>query len=226
MFVFEHYRVIDISQPISSRTACYPGDAPFDRHVITTFKDSGIVNLTAFSMSPHVGTHVDAPIHCYGDLNEGRDTAGSMPLERFVGSAVVIDLSPCTGAIGSEQVCAGLERITATPARVLFKTKQKSDHEHFDEEYAFLSVEAARMLADRRIVLTGIDTPSVDRFHSKSLEVHHALIDAGIFWLENLDLTQATEGNYFLIALPLKLNELEASPVRAVLLKEEENEGR
>ncbi len=75
-----------------------------------------------------------------------------------------------------------------------------------------------RHLSALGVGLVGIDTPSVDHVRSKGLSAHHALLDAGMSWLENLDLTQVEAGEYFLIALPLKLTELEASPVRAVLL--------
>jgi Predicted metal-dependent hydrolase len=65
----------------------------------------------------------------------------------------------------------------------------------------------------------GLDTPSVDHVKAKNLSAHNILDKGGLVWLENLDLTRVTEGLYQLIALPLKFMELEASPVRAVLLK-------
>ena len=70
----------------------------------------------------------------------------------------------------------------------------------------------------------GLDTPSVDAVDSKTLETHHQLLAQGMAWLENLDLThvplsQGLSSEFFLVALPLKLMELEASPVRAVLLR-------
>ena len=60
--MYDRYRIIDISQPISSRAACFPGDTPFSRQVTVSYQDS-VVNLTAITMSPHVGTHADAPVH-------------------------------------------------------------------------------------------------------------------------------------------------------------------
>ena len=68
-------------------------------------------------------------------------------------------------------------------------------------------------------VLVGLDTPSVDHIRSKELATHNVLDRHGLVWLENLDLRAVEEGEYFLVALPLKFMDLEASPVRAVLLK-------
>jgi arylformamidase len=73
-------------------------------------------------------------------------------------------------------------------------------------------------MAMRGVRMIGIDTPSVDHIESKNLETHHQLLERDMLWLENLDLTQVSEGEYFLVALPLKFMELEASPVRAILL--------
>lgn len=217
--MLDKYQIIDISQPVTSRTACFPGDVPFSKQLTLTYKDSRVVNLTALTMSPHVGTHADAPIHCYGDLSEGRDTAGNMPLEPFVGPAFVLDISPTVDGIHPVRVERKLEQLKEFPKRVLFKTTQKIQLEIFEDAYAHFTVELVQYLAARNVSLIGIDTPSVDHVKSKWLEAHHALMEAKMFWLENLDLTQVEEGEYFLTALPLKLMELEASPVRAVLLK-------
>jgi arylformamidase len=212
------FKIIDISQPVTSRTACFPGDVPFSKRVTVTYKESKVVNLTALTMSPHVGTHADAPIHCYGDLGEGRDTAGDMPLQPFIGPAVVVDLSPITTGISPEHFRETIEKLSDFPHRVLFKTAKLIRYEVFEEHYAFCTVEAVKYLADRGVGLIGIDTPSVDNVGSKALDAHAALIEAKMCWLENLDLTNVETGEYFLVAPPLKFMELEASPVRAILI--------
>ncbi|HEY9868563.1 MAG TPA: cyclase family protein [Candidatus Obscuribacterales bacterium] len=213
------YRIIDISQPVSSRTACFPGDTPFSRQVTVSFAESKVINLTAITMSPHVGTHADAPVHVQGDMAEGSGMAASLPLENFIGPAVVFDVSPLNDAIGIEHVAGKLKTLDRLPARVLFKTCREIRYEVFEDRYAYFSVELVQALADRGVTLMGIDTPSVDDVNSKTLDAHHALIARGLCWLENLDLTRVEEGEYVLVAPPLKLAEVEASPVRAVLLE-------
>ena len=90
--------------------------------------------------------------------------------------------------------------------------------EPFRKDYASFTPELIDRLADLGVALVGIDTPSVDQVNSQDLPVHHKLRERGLYWLENLDLTHVHEGTYCLVAQPLKFVELEASPVRAVLL--------
>ncbi|MBX9669116.1 MAG: cyclase family protein [Candidatus Obscuribacterales bacterium] len=214
---FQYTKIIDISQPVASSSACFPGDTPFSRTVTLTYRDSGIVNLTALTMSPHVGTHADSPIHIKGDMTDPEGMAADLPLDAFVGPVRVIDLAPFTGPISSQQLLDQLAGHTAPP-RVLFKTCNQIRYHIFEEDYSYLSVELVEILAKMGVRLTGLDTPSVDHVHSKTLDTHNKLDQFKMVWLENLDLTGVTGGDYFLIALPIKFTELEASPVRAVLL--------
>lgn len=212
-----NYRIIDISQPVTSKTACFPGDVPFSKQMTLTYADCGVINLTAMTLSPHVGTHADAPSHIHGDIETSTANAGAMPLEPYVGACLVIDTAPWKEAL-PVQLLESVVRAAGTIApRVLFKTQQQINYDKFEDEYAYFSVELIKKASEYGIELLGIDTPSVDHVRSKTLEAHHALQDAGMSWLENLDLTQAQKGNFFLVALPLKFMELEATPVRAVL---------
>lgn len=210
------YRLIDISQPVSAATACFPGDVPFSREVTVSFRESQVINLTAFRMSPHVGTHADAPAHIGGDLESGEGMAAALPLAPFLGPCSVVDIAPHASAIEVEHLRGKLGR--PLPARVLFRTRASCQPESFFSDYAYISAALAGFLGGNGVKLVGIDTPSVDHTGSKSLEAHRAMLGAGMCWLENLDLSAVTGGDYILIALPLKFSELEASPVRAVLL--------
>ena len=78
-------------------------------------------------------------------------------------------------------------------------------------------------MAAAGVHLIGIDTPSIDPESDENLSSHVLAIDSGILILENLDLTEVRSGLYRLIALPLKIKGLEASPVRAVLIDDKEN---
>lgn len=213
--------IIDISQPVDSKSACFPGDIPFSKDVTLTYKDSGIVNLTAFTMSPHVGTHADSPVHIKGALSDEDGFAGDLPLEPFIGDVFVIDLVPHTGAIEPDSIREKLEGLCAFPSRILFKTRHQIRYDVFFDDYSYISCKLARYLSEKSVRLIGLDTPSVDHTESKDLPSHNLLLEGGLVWLENLDLTNAKEGSYTLVALPVKFNELEASPVRAVLLSSE-----
>jgi arylformamidase len=236
---FGAFNIIDISQPIGERTACFPGDTPFSRRVTVSYEQSQMMNLSALTMSPHVGTHADAPVHVRGTMSgaEGsslrgktadtRDYAyiecddeaiGTVALDPFIGPVSVIDLSPHRGAIELDHITDILAARAQPPHRVIFKTIHRIRYHVFEHSYAHFTVELVDRLADIGVKLIGIDAPSVDHIESKSLDVHHRLLARNMSWLENLDLTNAHARDYFLIALPLKFMQLEASPVRAVLL--------
>lgn len=216
--ISNYSRIIDISLPVDSKSACFPGDTPFSRNVTLTYKDSGIVNLTSLTMSPHVGTHADSPVHIKGDMDENTGMASHLPLDAFVGPVRVIDLAPLDEGITAEQFLNKIKGIDKLPPRILFKTCHQIRYQVWEEKYSYFTVELVEALHSNGVVLAGIDTPSIDHIDSKTLAAHHKLDEFGLVWLENLDLTKVEEGNYFLIALPIKFVELEASPVRAVLL--------
>jgi len=223
-------RVIDISLPIGTSTACFPGDTPFSKEITLSYEESKVINLTAFKMSPHVGTHADAPVHIKGRLGQSQSdtksdngddtTAGAMPLTPFLGRTYVMDLSPMTGPIGGTAILEQLSDLAQEEGikRVLFKTRNAVRHDLFEDDYSYIGEDTAERLGQLGFILTGLDTPSVDHTQSKELSTHHILDRFNLCWLENLDLTLVDEGEYELIALPLKFMELEASPVRAVLL--------
>lgn len=218
-FDFENFELIDISQPVEEKTACFPGDVPFKRNVTVTYADSNVINLTSFTMSPHVGTHADSPIHIYGEMSSGIDMASSLPLDAFMGPAQVVDLADCFEPISSKHLYEKVDKNAELAPRLLFKTRHQIRYDVFEKDYASFTPELVEELQRRNVKLLGIDTPSVDHTESKGLETHHAMHKHKMTWLENLDLTGAAAGNYILVALPLKMTELEASPVRAVLLR-------
>lgn len=214
-----YQKIIDISQPVTQKTACFPGDVPFSKQVTLSYAQSNVINLTALTMSPHVGSHADAPVHIKGDLGDPHCGVGDMPLAPFIGPCTVIDIAQTREPISRALVGKKLEAAIKQAPRVLFKTLHKIDYDTFEEEYAYIADDCATILGELGFCLVGLDTPSVDHVKAKNLTTHHILDKGGLVWLENLDLTQVEEGLYQLIALPLKFMELEASPLRAVLLK-------
>jgi len=131
----------------------------------------------------------------------------------------VIDLAPTSAGIAASTVVDQLKAAAAEGLqRVLFRTAQAINFEVFEDNYSFIETDCAELLGELGFVLVGLDTPSVDHIRSKDLATHHALDKHKLVWLENLDLTAVAAGEYFLVALPLKFMNLEATPVRAVLL--------
>jgi len=201
-------QIIDISQTLKRGMPVWPGDTEFQPLWVARMENGDSYNLGGVTMSLHTGTHSDAPLHFLRDGTSITD----MDLSVYIGPAQVIDL------IGAKSVEA--EHLLAVAIgfleRVLFKT-HLSPVERFGPDFAYISPEAARILADSGIKLVGIDTPSVDSSHSKTMETHKILATSGVAILENLNLANVSPGQYELIALPLKLADMEGSPVRAVL---------
>ncbi len=202
----------DLSPTIRADTAVWPGDTPFSCRWSATLAGGDPVNLSALTSTPHVGSHADAPFH-----TEPRgESIADLGLEPFLGPCRVVRVPP-TALIEPRH----LEGIDLGPpggtGRLLLRTDSVRDRAVFSERFAALSPELARKLADAGLLLVGIDTPSVDPFASEALEAHHALLGRGVAILEGLVLDGVAEGIYELIALPLKLAGLDASPVRAVL---------
>ena len=103
------------------------------------------------------------------------------------------------------------------PQRVLVRTYDHMPVDRWDGQLAAYAPGTIERLADLGVLLVGIDTASIDPADSKTLDSHQVIRRRGLRVLENLVLDAVPEGDYELIALPLKLTTADASPVRAVL---------
>lgn len=167
------------------------------------------MNVSAITLSPHLGSHADAPLH-YG---KGAAAIGAVDLDPFLGRCRVIHAIGEGGLITR----AHLEQAAADlPPRVLVRTCDKAPTEWTDSFRAF-APETIAWLASLGVKLVGLDTASVDPATSKTLDSHMQLLAHDMRVLENLVLDDVPAGDYELIALPLKLTTACASPVRAVL---------
>jgi arylformamidase len=205
-------RLRDISAVVRPGTPEWPGDTPYSCRWTWKMAAGASVNVSALEMSPHVGTHADAPLH----VGDGEPASDSLTLDAFVGPAVVIGLEGASGPVEVEALSARLPRRVE---RLLLRTGRTIAAGAFPEAWPALTPACVRWLAARGLRLLGVDAPSVDERESKTLETHHALFDAGASILENLDLRGVGDGSYELIALPLRLEGLDAAPVRAVLVE-------
>jgi arylformamidase len=202
-------RVFDISWPIRSGMAVWPGDAPCTLAWTARRGQDSAANVAALGFSAHAGTHADGPLHV---IDDGAPI-GEVPLDAYLGPARVVDVAT-SDRIDEAAVAAA---IVGRPRRVLFRTGCWTSAGRFPEAFPAIVPAAARRLVDAGVRLVGTDAPSVDPPDSAELETHRVLAAAGCAILENLLLRDVAEGEYELIALPLRLMEADASPVRAVL---------
>jgi len=196
-------KIIDITRPLSGATVSYPGDMPpqFSQ------RDAGLYLISDLSMNSHSGTHIDAPVHY---LKKG-DTIDTVPLDHLIGPCRVIDV---TGA-GSAITAAALEGRLGTAKRILLKTAFSRETQ-FKDDYPHLTGDAADLLTKNGVLCVGIDSFSIEAFVCDG-SVHRTLLGAGCLIVELLDLSGAGEGEYEMIALPLRLSGLDGAPARVVL---------
>jgi arylformamidase len=201
--------IYDITLPGHSSLACWPGDTPYDFRLNLQIRDGANINLGSMEMSVHVGSHADAPFH----FDENGATIEALSLDPYIGPAIVIDVR------GRDTIRAtDLAILQTNPVpRVLLKTDGWQDHSRFPESIPVMEPGVPTFLKAQGVILLGLDVPSVDALDSKDLPLHHELGACGIQILESLALAEVPEGEYELIALPLKLVGADGSPVRAIL---------
>lgn len=201
----------DISPPVHAGSPVFPGDTAYSQQWCATIGPGCPVNVSAITLSPHVGAHADAPLHYDA---EGA-TIGDVSLEAFLGPCRVIHAIGRGPLIEWEHIAHAVN--TTLPQRVLVRTYETMPVDRWDGALAAYAPATIARLADLGVLLVGIDTASIDPADSKTLDSHQVIRQRGLRVLENLVLDGVPEGDYELIALPLKLTTADASPVRAVL---------
>lgn len=174
----------------------FPGDPPPQVTTLQSMAAGDAFTVHAFSGCLHNGTHLDAPLHAVPDAPD----IASLPLEQSIGECCVI---PYEGVLLGD---AAERLLPRNASRVLFKGNMT------------ISRSAAFVLADAGLQLVGVEGASVAS-PEEDIAVHRHLLMNGMVLLENLDLSQAEAGMYFLFAAPLKITGVEAAPVRAILLE-------
>ena len=199
----------DISPPIAADSPLFPGDTAYSQQWTASIAPGCPVNLSAITMSPHIGAHADAPLHYGADAA----TIGQVSLDPYLGPCRVIHAIGCGPLVRPEHLA---HAATDLPPRVLVRTCVQAPT-RWSPEFSAFAPETIEWLASMNVELVGIDSQSVDPADSKTLDSHHLLLHHDLRVLENLVLDDVPAGDYELIALPLKLMTADASPVRAVL---------
>ena len=179
---------------------------------ITRIAAGHTANTSRLILPNHLGTHVDAPRH----YMERGISMEQMPLSAGMGAARVIAIED-PHEIGLSEL---MRHAPQAGERLLLKTRN-SDHDwesvNFMPDFVALSVEAACYLAACKVQTVGVDYLSVGGYYSDGTATHRALLEAGIWIIEGLNLRQAGAGNYEIICLPLKIMGADGAPARAVL---------
>ncbi len=200
----------DISPAVHAGAPVFPGDTPYRQRWSATIGGDCPVNVSALELSPHVGAHADAPLHYDSDGL----AIGALDLDPYLGPCRVIHAIGCGALVEWRHLAHALALL---PPRVLVRTYARAPVDRWDPALAAYAADTIDRLAALGVRLVGIDTASIDPADSKSLPSHQAIRRHDLRVLENLVLDDVAEGDYELIALPLRLTTADASPVRAVL---------
>lgn len=203
---------IDISVTIKSGMAAWPDNPPVKVDKMLDMECGDVCNVSALSMGSHTGTHMDAPLHF---IRNGK-SLDKMPLDATIGPCRVLESRDKESVKVSD-----LENARLKPGeRILFKTRNSKKSwalPGFDEDFVYISKEAAAFLAKAKVQTVGIDYLSVGGYRKDGIETHHALLGAGIWVIEGLNLSKVTPGKYELCCLPLKVLNSDGAPARALL---------
>ena len=190
----------------------WPGDPEIRKDPFRDMERGDVCNVSSLAFGSHTGTHMDAPLHF---IRNGR-TLDKMPLDATIGPCRVIEIkdseSVKVAELDNQRIKAG--------ERILFKTRNSRrswKKDNFDEDFVYISKEAAAFLAMAKIRTVGIDYLSVGGFRKDGVETHHALLGAGIWIIEGLNLAKIEPGKYELNCLPIKILGSDGAPARALL---------
>lgn len=202
--------IYDISPVIHEGIAVFPGDTPFKSDFLMQTSEGDLLTLSRFSGTVHLGAHTDAPNH-YAKDDQG---ISDRSLDYYLGPAQVIRLDIAHGTRITPEHFRNKEILAP---RILFYTGSFPNPDQWTNDFCALSAATVEFLNSKRVMLVGIDTPSIDLAADKILESHTAVHKNNMAILEGIILDEVPEGLYELIALPLKIKGADASPVRAIL---------
>jgi arylformamidase len=203
---------IDISVPLRSGMPHWPDNPPVKIERLFEIERGAAANVSVMSMGAHTGTHMDGLLHF---IRDGKPL-DQMPLDAAIGPCRVLEVS--------DKVCIRPEHLEPhqikAGERILFKTLNsvrswKTDE--FDEDFVYISKEAAQHLVDHQVQTVGVDYLSVGGFKRDGVETHMILLGAGVWVIEGLNLSQIQPGHYELICLPVRVQNSDGAPARAIL---------
>ncbi|MEO8458438.1 MAG: cyclase family protein [Chloroflexota bacterium] len=208
--------IYDVTVPIRPGMATYGGTEPGPRlHFHSLISKGDSANVSELSLGSHTGTHVDSPDH----FLDNKITVEQMPLDAMVGQAWVADFD-----VTSHITIADLEaaNIPAGTTRLLARTPNGRfwDDDTFHPEFIGFADDAGDWLVERGMVLVGIDYMSIERYHSPTHAVHHALLTANVVIVEGLDLRTVSQGEYYMVCAPIPVVGGDGAPARVYLIED------
>ena len=238
--VFPSGQIIDLSHVYDDTTIFWPTSEPFrlEKTADGITPQGYYYASNNIHTAEHGGTHLDAPLH----FAQGAQAVDAIPIERFVGPVVVVDVVAQANADRDYQVTTedlqraereqapipqnaillirtGFSQRWPDAARYLGTAARGPDAVR-DLHFPGLHPDAARWLvANRPVKAVGIDTASIDYGQSTLYESHRTLFERNVPAFENLtSLERLPSRGAFIVALPMKIGGGSGAPLRAVAI--------
>lgn len=203
-------KTYDVTMTINEKIVVYknkPEKRP-EFTVASSKKKGDSTNETYVKFNVHTGTHIDFPRHVQDDGTTSRN----LDLTTFLRTARVLDLTNVDGEIKPEH----LEKYYLQAGETVFLKTKNSYEDFFNIEFVFVGLEAAKYFAAKKVFAVGLDALGIERDQPGHL-THHTLMNNNIWIIEGLRLAEVAEGTYELIALPLKLDDVDGTPLTVIL---------
>lgn len=205
-------KIIDISMTIKEDMQVYKNkESKIPKISVDSTHQTGSSYESRMNINMHTGTHVDAPLHMMDD----GDTLEIYSLDQFMGKSLVVDLSEIKDRVITKADL--LDKAIEQSDIVLLKTAN-SYTDQFDFDFVYLSGEGAAYLASLNVKAVGIDALGIER-DAPEHPAHLALLKKNIPIIEGLRLAEVSEGRYEFVGMPIKVDRVEAAPLRAVLIE-------
>ena len=208
-------KIYDVTVAISENIPIYEGDPPAVVRGEKGFTSGDGVNVSSLCFGAHTGTHVDAPNH----FIDGTRRVDELDLGKLIGPCRVVEIGPDVIAVEPAHLppLGGVERLVLKTRNSEFWS---TPEDGFRKDFTYITHATAKLLADARIKLVGIDYLSIEAPGADGHPVHITLLEKEIVILEGLDLRDVAAGDYDLVCLPLKYvgGTGDGAPARTVLI--------
>lgn len=210
-------KIIDLSIKISAQTPIYEGDPKPHLHSSAELLTDGF-NVSALHLGSHTGTHIDAPFHFIQD----GETIDQVSLHKVMGRGIIFDVKGKEKAspITLNDVEATISQCREGDIALFYTgwTQYIDDPIYF--EHPYIDVAVIEELLKRSVKTIFIDALNIDPPHGQSFPAHEMILGAnGIIGENFTNFDQIDFKDPFIIALPLKLEGVDGSPVRAVAVE-------
>ena len=204
-------KFVDLSHPYKIGMTLFPGTPPIKVKQIAQIDEGGF-RITDFHSTVHVGTHCDAPAHCI----KGAKTMEQIPLEEFMGDAVIVDVN----VEDEKEIQADVLKIRHKPGDINFAPISKYQAQ-INGRSPYLSEEMAQALVDLKIKVIGIDFISPDKVEDNISPVHKIFMKNNVHIIENLNrLDEIDKPRVFFAAAPVLIDKADGGFTRAFAIIE------